>query len=102
MFCARRKSASPSAPPKPPTRVMIGCGLGAVVRPASDSLASERESPARSRAKLEASVVPPKMRTRIAGSADDERAANLHGGALAVHCRHRRGRRGRHLADSAE
>src|SRR5216684_6672765 len=102
MFCARRKLASPSAPPKPPTRVAIGCGLGAAVRPASDSVASERESPARSRAKLEASVVPPRMRTRIAGSADDERAANLHGGALAVHCRHRRGWRGGPRAGGAK
>src|SRR5476649_774964 len=51
-------------PPKPPLRVFIGSGLGSVVRPASDRIGSTRRSPARSFARAEASVVPPRIRTR--------------------------------------
>src|SRR6187549_1465027 len=62
-------AARPPAPPKPPTRVAMGCGRGAVVRPASDRVASKRASPATRRASAEASVVPPRMRTRMTDAA---------------------------------
>src|SRR5471032_251080 len=51
-------------PPKPPLRVGIGCGLGSFVRPASDRIGSTRALPTRSFARAEASVVPPRIRTR--------------------------------------
>jgi len=41
-----------------------GCALGVEVRPASDSVASKRPSPAMSRASAEASIVPPRIRRR--------------------------------------
>src|SRR5437764_9732615 len=45
-------------------RVASGCGLGVAVRPASDSVASKRASPASCPASAKASVVPPRIRTR--------------------------------------
>src|SRR5215213_9702275 len=63
--CSSIYRARPSAPPKPPIRVAMGCELGAAVRPANDRVASKRGSPARSLANAEASVVPPRMRTRM-------------------------------------
>src|SRR5689334_7164246 len=74
MLWSRRYRASPSPPPKPPTRVAMGCALGAEVRPASDSVASNRASPAISRASADASVVPPRIRTRRALAMAAERA----------------------------
>src|SRR5258708_39112032 len=71
---APRNPASPSAPPKPPMRVGTGCGLGFDVRPASDSVASKRPSPAISRASVEASIVPPRIRTRRGVAMAVERA----------------------------
>src|ERR1700733_9311961 len=58
-------AASPSMPPKPPWRVRTGCIRGFDVRPASESVVSKRRSFASRRASSEASVVPPRMRTRI-------------------------------------
>src|ERR1700732_1484672 len=58
-------AARPSAPPKPPIRVRTGCALGFVVRPASETVASKRGLAASRRVSSEASVVPPRMRTRI-------------------------------------
>src|ERR1700744_2530761 len=58
-------AASPSMPPKPPLRVGTGCSRGCAVRPASDSVVSKRWSAASRCASSEASVVPPRMRTRI-------------------------------------
>src|ERR1700761_7236659 len=51
-------------PPKPPLRMVIGCGAGFLVRPASDRIGSRRASFAARRASAEASVVPPRIRTR--------------------------------------
>src|SRR5262245_7900332 len=64
----------PATPPKPPMRVASGCGLGVAVRPASDSVASKRASPASIRASAEASVVPPRIRTRRGVAMAVERA----------------------------
>src|SRR5262249_31645047 len=61
--------ASPSAPPKPPTRTGIGCAAGAAVRPASDRVALMSARPARSPASCLASAVPPSMRTFVMTSA---------------------------------
>src|SRR5512139_1558738 len=47
----------------------MGCDWGAAVRPANDRVASKRGSPARSLANAEASVVPPRMRTRMSDAA---------------------------------
>src|SRR5580698_125137 len=52
-------------PPKPPLRVGTGCSRGCEVRPASESVVAKRLSLASRRASSEASVVPPRMRTRI-------------------------------------
>src|SRR5215510_14066311 len=73
--------ARPSAPPNPPTRVAMGCACGAAVRPANDRVASKRGSPARSLASAEASVVPPRMRTRMteAASCTDARWLSIVG-----------------------
>ena len=54
----------------PPTRVASGSALGLIVRPARERIASKRLSlvrlsPAISRASSDASVVPPRMRTRM-------------------------------------
>ena len=51
-------------PPKPPVLVAIGCGRGFVVRPANDRIGARRGSPATCRASAEASVVPPRIKTR--------------------------------------
>src|SRR5258708_19099630 len=59
------QATRPSAPPKPPIRVRTGCVLGFVVRPASEIVTSKRGSAASRRVSSEASVVPPRMRTRI-------------------------------------
>src|SRR5580692_3617566 len=59
-----RYSASPSAPPKPPTRTGTGCAAGIAVRPASDSVMSRPLRPARRPANCRASAVPPRMRMR--------------------------------------
>src|SRR4051812_2997506 len=64
MASPRRKSARPSVPPNPPVRVGIGCGRGLAVRPASDRIGASRPSPATFRASAEASMVPPRIRTR--------------------------------------
>src|SRR5438128_10840275 len=74
MALSPRTAASPSAPPKPPIRVGNGCGLGFDVRPASDSVAVKRASPAISFANAEASVVPPRIRTRRGVAMAVERA----------------------------
>src|ERR1051325_7306691 len=47
----------------------MGCALGWAVRPANDRIASKRQSPARRWANAEASVVPPRMRTRMSDAA---------------------------------
>src|SRR5216684_363188 len=59
------QATRPSAPPKPPIRVRTGCSLGLAVRPASETVGSKRGSAASRRVSSEASVVPPRMRTRI-------------------------------------
>src|SRR5215471_17566242 len=58
--------ASPSGPPKPPMRTGTGCGTGLLVRPASDSVTSRSRRGASRSARRRASVVPPRMRTRMA------------------------------------
>ena len=54
--------------------------LGLVVRPASDSVASKRASPASLRASAEASVVPPRIRTALQGPMDREEPARPRAG----------------------
>src|SRR5580704_3261512 len=68
MRAAARCSASPSAPPNPPTRSGTGCGTGLWVRPASDSVTSRSRRMLRRSARCRASVVPPRMRMRMASS----------------------------------
>src|SRR6185312_1868081 len=65
MVSCASHAANPSAPPKPPILVRTGCVRGFDVRPASESVVSKRGSPASRCARPEASVVPPRMRTRI-------------------------------------
>src|SRR5216683_7328855 len=62
MRSADRYRASPSAPPKPPSRTGTGCATGDAVRPASERIASAR--PASRSASRRASAVPPRMRMR--------------------------------------
>src|SRR6202012_233656 len=52
---------------KPPMRQGIAGSTGAAVRPASDSTALKRGSPAKSRARAEASPVPPRSRILSCG-----------------------------------
>src|SRR5438445_7631408 len=59
------QATRPSEPPKPPIRVGTGCFLGFAVRPASETVAWKRGSAASRRVSSEASVVPPRIRTRI-------------------------------------
>src|SRR5258708_14614456 len=63
-FCFSQ-ATRPSEPPKPPIRVGTGSVLGCAVRPARETVASKRLSAASKRVSSEASVVPPRMRTRI-------------------------------------
>src|SRR5260370_4549793 len=58
-------AANPSGPPKPPILVRTGCVRGFEVRPASESVVAKRGSDASRCARPEASVVRPRMRTRI-------------------------------------
>src|SRR5260370_6305328 len=63
--CCFSQATRPSAPPKPPIRVATGCVLGLAVRPARERVTSKRGSAASRHVNSEASVVPPRMRTRI-------------------------------------
>src|SRR5262249_36320853 len=62
MLWARRYSASPSAPPKPPRRTGAGWVAGAAVRPASE-IVTTRSRPRSASASSRASVVPPRINT---------------------------------------
>src|SRR5712691_654096 len=62
MRSADRYRASPSAPPKPPSRTGTGCAAGDAVRPASERITSA--PPARHSANRRDSAVPPRMRMR--------------------------------------
>src|SRR5580704_1602490 len=63
--CSRKCAASPSAPPNPPMRTGTGWRIGAMVRPASDSVTASAGLAARCRASCRASMVPPRTRTRM-------------------------------------
>src|ERR1700722_11971188 len=65
-----RYAASPSGPPKPPTRTGTGCATGLVVRPASDSVTSRSARTAVRSASRRASAVPPSMRIRVMSRLD--------------------------------
>src|SRR5688572_827806 len=51
-------------PPNPPVRVGIGCARGLAVRPASERIGASRGSLEVRSASAEATVVPPRIRTR--------------------------------------
>src|SRR5258708_22195858 len=65
IFWSKRYSARPGGPPKPPTRTGTGGNAGAVVRPASETVTARSARLARLSASCRASVVPPRMRTRM-------------------------------------
>src|SRR5258708_21868772 len=65
IFWSKRYSARPWAPPKPPTRTGTGGMAGAAVRPASESVTARSRRLAMRSASCRASIVPPRMRTRM-------------------------------------
>src|SRR5258708_37518996 len=65
IFWSKRYSARPWAPPKPPARTGTGGIAGAAVRPASESVTARSRRLARRSASCRASIVPPRMRTRM-------------------------------------
>src|SRR6516164_4774392 len=65
MWSQARYAANPAAPPKPPLRTGTAWRAGAAVRPASESVTSRSARPASCSASRRASVVPPRIRTRV-------------------------------------